>query len=139
MIKVKELNSTYNYLRNATCQWKTDMKHKYGNRCVITGTKDNLRIHHLQKSFVEIIEETFTKAELKYKNSIYHYTIEERDKLSKICLEIHRQYEGVPIEAKLHKRFHDQYGVTGYTEDNFKEFKRKYKSRVRQSLKSRVA
>lgn len=138
MLNKRELVSTYSFLREATMPWKIDTRKSGGNKCSLTGTKVNVQVHHKNRSFIEIIEETFTELGIEYKNEITDYTSEEKRFIQEKCLELHRKYgPGVLVCERLHTRFHIEYGVTGYTPENWKEFKQRL--RVQQSTSRKFA
>ena len=133
MITPKDLNNTYNYLRKSTKPWKESCKRKHNGKCVVTGTKDNLQVHHLQKSFMDMVDEALELASLDYRPKINQYDDSERQRLTDACKEVHSRYDGVPVCVKFHKKFHERYGIRGYTEEDFRKFCKLYRQKYRES------
>lgn len=123
---LKKFNSTKAYLKAQIKQWKRDSLKK-NPRCQITNQVKDVDVHHLNKSFSEILEETFIAADLPYYKTTTEYTQEELLKLSNICLALHYKYGyGMAMGKKVHKLFHDTYGESPTREDYY-EFKKQFK------------
>lgn len=139
-MNTKNLTSTYNFLRDAIAPWKQESKKAGGNKCSLTSTKSGVQVHHLKKSFIDIAEETFTELEIEYFSDIRKYTPEQLEMIQRKCIELHFKYGlGVLVCERLHRRFHMEYGVTGYTEDNFRNFKKDLRKQQVQSRKNNKA
>lgn len=129
-ITKKELTTTYGLMRNSIYPWKVKSKQTGNNKCLLTGSKIDVEVHHLNKSFVDICDETFKELGIEYHTYTSEYDKETLDKIASKCLELHFRYGlGVLITKRLHIRFHDVYGVTGYTSEDFKTFKRAFRKK----------
>jgi len=111
-------------LRHYTLEWQIESRKFYNSKCLISNTygKD---LHHVFKGFNEIYYETLINCGY---DNVTHYnyrdfTSDELDKLKEELLRLHNLYGyGVPMEAKLHKEFHDIYGRGNNTVDQYIEF-----------------
>ena len=72
---LKKFNSTRAYLKAQIKQWKLDSLKK-NPRCLITNQVKEVDVHHLNKSFSEILEETFIMANLPQYKTTTEYTQE---------------------------------------------------------------
>ena len=110
-----------NKLRRSIYEWKRDSLIKFNYKCVISGSKEDIVIHHLypfNKILKEALEEYWAKYTLKksYNYKDYFY-------IEPIFLKIHSKYKlGVLLSSDIHKEFHRIYGNENFTEDDFNEF-----------------
>ncbi|MCM3636380.1 hypothetical protein M3152_01520 [Sporosarcina luteola] len=115
------------FLRNRLKLWKKQSLAKYNYRCVISGAKKHLEIHHLNKSFIEIFYEALSSCNLKEFSSVGEYSDEELNALVESFDLIHFENGyGVPITRKLHQAFHSIYGQNTCQQD-FEEFATNFK------------
>lgn len=114
-----------NYLRTSITPWKIDSLSNASFKCDISKRNSKkLEVHHLNKNFKDIIDETFKIANIEIKSSIGEYTQEELAKLSDICLQLHYKYGlGVCLERKYHLEFHNIYGRFNNTLEQYNEYK----------------
>lgn len=96
-------------------------------KCVLTGGEfDN--IHHLY-NFRNIVDEIFIELELPIYQTIGEYNKEKRDKIYSLLINKHQIYgTGKCLCKTLHKLFHDTYGYSNNTKEQFEEFTERYKS-----------
>lgn len=132
-MQIHDINSTYSYLRAAAEPWRNEIRQKGGGRCSLTGSRRYVQVHHLDRSFIEILNDTFVEADLAYHKLIKDYTSAEKKLLADTCLSLHLGCRGVLLSQDMHRKFHERYGLTGYTEDDYREFVRQYKARYRMS------
>ena len=124
---LKKFNSVKTYLKAQIKQWKQDSLKK-NPRCLITNQVKDVEVHHINKSFSKIIEETFEMANIPQYKTTTKYTHEELLKLSNICLALHYKHGlGLAMGRNIHKLFHNQYGYNATREDYY-EFKKRFKS-----------
>lgn len=124
---LKKFNSTRAYLKSQIKQWKQDSLNK-NPRCSITNRVKEVDVHHINRSFSQILEETFEAANLPYYQTTTEYTQQELTKLSNIILALHYKYGlGVAMARDIHKAFHKEYGYYATREDYY-EFKKRFKS-----------
>jgi hypothetical protein len=115
----------HNYLRCKIGDWKKESLKLHNYRCVISGKKGKLVVHHLV-SFSAILRETMDELMLGYFN-IGKYSNEELDFITKLFLDKHSKYGyGVPLYSEIHDLFHSVYGRGDTTLGHFEEFKERY-------------
>ena len=117
------------YLREYIKPWKKySMKH-FNYKSILSGKRFD-HIHHVNKSFSEIVELTFEITNIEIKETIVEYTSEELEKLEKICLMLHYLFgPGVCLTEEEHKLFHSLYGKRDNTKKQFEEFKHRFQNR----------
>lgn len=109
-------------------QWYKDSFAQTGGKCVISGKKRNLHLHHVYP-LSKIIDETLESLNLDIREKVDMYSNEELQQLENKCLELHYKYGlGVPLAEELHTYFHKTYGYENNTREQFEEFKRKQTS-----------
>lgn len=116
------------YFRGQLYEWKLDSLKSTNYKCYFTNLNNNdLQIHHVNKNFIDIMEETFKVCNLPLHENISDYSSEELNNLNKTFLELHYKYGlGIPMQEYIHKTFHYIYGHTNNTPEQFKEFEDKY-------------
>jgi hypothetical protein len=113
----------HNYLRNKIYQWKQDTFIKYDYKCAITGSQENLIIHHLN-GFDKILQETMKELNLPLHMEISEYTDIELKSIENKCLELHYKYGlGVCLCEEEHKKFHSIFGYGNNTYMQYIKFK----------------
>lgn len=89
-------------------------------KCVITGVKHKLIIHHLY-SFSSMLNEAIS--DLKLKNTVSDYTDEEINIIKERVKNEHLLFGlGVSINESVHRLFHSAYGIKNNNHLQFKEF-----------------
>ena len=102
---------------------------KYCNYKSVISEKPFNHIHHVNKNFSEILELTFKISNIEIKETIEKYTLEELEKLEKICLMLHYLFgPGVCLTEEEHKLFHKLYGKHDNTKEQFEEFKHRFQN-----------
>lgn len=118
-----------NHLREYIKPWNKDSMKYCNYKSIISGKRFN-HIHHVNKSFSEIVELTFEIANIEVKKTIVEYTSEELEKLEKICLMLHYFLgPGICLTEEEHKLFHSLYGKHDNTKEQFEEFKHRFQNR----------
>jgi hypothetical protein len=110
-------------VRSALSWWRKASKKVCNNRCILTGIKGNIEIHH-QYQLDTILKEALNNLgfELKIK-----YTGEEIIKIKEETNRIHRKYYlGICLNQKLHKCFHTEYGKLNCTKEMVNQFIKDY-------------
>lgn len=115
------LTPLYQELRSDTRDWFVESGELSNFKCVISGLKlDN--VHHLIP-FKDIVKEVFDVLNLEFKDSIADYTAAEESQIRNLLKELHIQYGlGVGLNKEVHKLFHDNYGYSNVTKEDFKSF-----------------
>lgn len=128
------------YLRDKISEWKLDSLRKYDFKCAFTGTNDRtLQVHHVNKNFSEIIQETFSNLKLKINPSMENYSEEERISIEEEFKRLHYYYGlGVPLTAEIHRLFHSLYSNRNNTPEQFDEFKIRFEIGEFQEIKGGV-
>ena len=121
--------STINiHLREYIKPWKINSMEYCNYKSIISGKRFN-HIHHVNKNFSEIVELTFKISNIEIKETIEEYTLEELEKLEKICLMLHYLFgPGVCLTEEEHKLFHSLYGKHDNTKEQFEEFKHRFQN-----------
>ena len=114
-------------MRKLILPWKFESAKVYNNRCIITGKSGGNEVHHLNKNFMQILEETLMELNVNRKEKISDYSQEEYENICKTLQK--KNYEngyGVVINKKLHREFHYQYGFKNNTFEQFQEYCKKF-------------
>ena len=78
---------------------------------------------YLSLAFKDIVKEVFDVLNLEFKDSIADYTAAEESQIRNLLKELHMQYGlGVGLNKEVHKLFHDNYGYSNVTKEDFKSF-----------------
>ena len=116
------------HLKAAIKPWRDAIYKRQNNRCRISNQYRNVDVHHVSRSFSNIVDETFAIAGINYRPYISDYTLEELDLLSATILALHQNVRGVLVSRRLHTLYHKQYG-NNCTAENWKKFKSQFKPR----------
>lgn len=110
-------------------EWRKQSIKKYNNRCVLTIRTNGNHVHHLNRNFTDILQESLSILNLEVKPFINDYTSYELKSIENLTLELHFKYgEGIVINGDLHKIFHSIYTRQNNTQQQFEEFKTRYYS-----------
>lgn len=117
----------YFELRSETKEWQQQSMKDCNYKCVLSGLEfDN--VHHLYP-FRNIVNEVFDILELDQRQKVEDYTKEEFAKIKDKMFELHDHYGlGVCLSKNIHKTFHDVYGYSDNTPEQFYEFELRYKN-----------
>lgn len=118
---VKEISL---YLRQQLNDWREVCLAKYGNRCIISGSNQNLHVHHVHEPFGLIRDRIFDQSGIKYK-PFSEYSKEELEFLSYRVVQAHQEIEGVPLRKDLHNLLHNLFGNSP-SKGNLNELKNRY-------------
>ena len=127
---IRIFNDIRVYLNAAIKPWRDAVYKRQNDRCRISDQYRNVDVHHVSKSFRDIVDETFAATGIKYRPYTYEYTQAELNLLSATILALHKDVKGVLVARRLHELYHKQYGNC-CTAGNWKEFKSKFKIRRR--------
>lgn len=110
-------------VRSALSWWRKASKHNCKNKCILTGLKGNIEIHH-QYQLDSIIKEALFNLNIELK---LKYTGEEIVKIKEEINRIHKKHcLGICLNQKLHKCFHTNYGKWDCTKEMINEFIKDY-------------
>jgi hypothetical protein len=115
-------------LREVIDQWKFDSLKHYDFMCPLTGTDDDLIIHHLYP-FHKIVKEALDILNMDVRPAISEYSQDELNSIDDMVLKLHDKYGyGVPLERYIHDMFHSKklYGALHNTPEQFEEFKQRW-------------
>ena len=127
---IRIFNDIKVYLNAATKPWRDAIYKRQNNRCRISNQYRSVDVHHVTKSFRDIMGETFAATGIKYRPYTYEYTQAELNLLSATILALHQDVRGVLVARRFHTLYHKQYGNC-CTAENWKEFKSQFKIRRR--------
>ncbi|WNS82212.1 hypothetical protein RRU94_15830 [Domibacillus sp. DTU_2020_1001157_1_SI_ALB_TIR_016] len=114
------------YLRERINPWKKDSRAAWGWRCVLSGKKNNTEVHHLNRNFNSILQETLISTDLPLLEKISEYQEKDLLRIEEKCLELHYHYGlGIPLLRTIHKDYHSQYGKEDGDIHTFMEFAEK--------------
>lgn len=109
-----------NYFRRYITEIILENKSK---RCVISGTKDNLTVHHLNIGFLELLKEAYEAAGVTYKPYIVSLTVEEIEDIKYHLIRLHKEKaQFVTLSYSLHKKYHEL-NKRNISEEQFTIFK----------------
>jgi hypothetical protein len=115
----------FNFLRGKIIDWKKDSIKNCDYKCVLSKGKFNA-VHHLYP-FHKIVYETLISLNLPLHKYVNEYSNDELVEIIKICLEMHYNHGlGVCLDQKYHSFFHQIYGYSNTTEEDFNDFKQKF-------------
>lgn len=113
-------------LRHSISSWKQECLEQANYRCDICGEQaSDLVVHHVNINFSNLMYQALENTHLPLHNFISEYTVEERQALEKELLKLHLPENGVVIRRKYHDEFHQWYGKTNNTLQQYEEFKKK--------------
>lgn len=120
------ISELHAHLRRYIKPWKDDSMKQCNYRCVLTNGEFN-NVHHLI-NFSYIIDETMKIVNLPIHEQISIYSTEELRSIENVCLDLHYQLGlGVCLRKDIHKLFHDLYGYSNNTQEQFEEFKLRFR------------
>ena len=125
------ISSINNMLRLETLkEWKIDSLKQNDYKCLLTNKHtDSIKIHHINKSFKDIVYECLKELNLDNVNLLKDVSQEQLDLLKKLNIEKHYYYGlGLPIQRQLHEKFHGLYSNINNTPQQFLEFVERLKS-----------
>lgn len=127
---IRTFNDIRVYLNAAIKPWRDAIYKRQNDRCRISDQYRNVDVHHVSKSFRDIVEETFAATGIEYRPYTYEYTQAELNLLAATILALHKDVRGVLVARRIHILYHKQYGNC-CTAENWKEFKSQFKIRRR--------
>lgn len=118
---VSELNG---FLRDRLKGWKKRILNQHDNTCFLTGTKENLQVHHINPFHV-IRDEVLNELGYELHEKISDYSNDQLKNVRAKFLQRHRKEIGYPLAKEIHKEFHSRYGYET-TIKEFEEFAREF-------------
>lgn len=117
----------YFELRSETKDWQKLSMEACNYKCVITG-KNFDQIHHLHP-FRNIVDECFQILGLEQLTATADYSTEDFDAIKSMMNVLHEKYGyGQCLLESIHKLFHNNFGYSNNTPQQFEEFKQRLKS-----------
>lgn len=121
----------FDALRHSIIPWKKECLAESGYKCDISGeSSKDLVVHHAEYNFRTLVDKALENTNLPLYNYIAEYSIEDRKKLENELLKLHTIENGKVMKKEYHDEFHQIYGKTNNTLDQYNEFK----TRKRQEL-----
>lgn len=104
---------------------------KRARKCYITGSTNNLRVHHDGMSFSKISETAFKNLNIKYKGEFTEcYSTTELILIKNEVLRLHKLYaKPITLTEDIHNELHRVYG-THVSHEQLEEFKAQYNNRM---------
>lgn len=112
-------------LRRNLEEWKQKSLQATDYKCYITNESGKLVIHHANEKhpFYKIVQETFEITSLSVHPTISYYSTKEIELLIEVCLKLHFKYGlGTPLKKELHAEFHQTYGFSDWSSEDFEKF-----------------
>lgn len=118
------------YLRKYTNEWKNTILSNSRNICFVTGMSrpNGVEIHHVSKSFDEIVRECFYELNIQYRPLLKDYNPRELKLLSDKVIEKHKVVEGVALLTEVHQLFHREYGMNNNSWQQLSELRSRFSS-----------
>lgn len=120
---------TKKYTRAALIDWKNSIKQTQ-TRCYITGSTENLEIHHAGKSFSEIFKDAHKKLNLTYHSQVKDYDESDMEALVDEIVKMHDDVIPVVLNSDIHLLLHQEYGEHVNMEQ-IEQFKDTYNKLIR--------
>lgn len=99
-----------NYFRRQMEEWRQASLEEHNRKCVISGDKENLEIHHIYVRFKDILKEAHDNLNIAQHKIITNYSLVDLTLLKQELLRLHFKYGlGVPLRHDLHKKYHSIY------------------------------
>lgn len=118
----KGYNDLAEYIRGRLIPWIKQMKHNNNFKCVLTGKRSNIIIHHI-RGFNLILNEAIDKIKFPIYDNVSDYNDEQLDQIFNTFYSLQETYKNyVCITESVHKRFHSIYGYGNNTEEQWNEF-----------------
>lgn len=126
-VRKNSIRTLQRYLRDSvTLEWKKQSMKESNYVCVLTGDQFH-HIHHLY-SYGSIIRDTLLRLNLEAREYLSDYKSEEIELIIETAKELHMQHPlGVCLREDIHTLFHQLYGFTDNTPEQFEEFSLRYR------------
>lgn len=113
------------YFRQALHEWKEASLEECNHKCVISGSKDQLEVHHINKTFNEIVAKAYKNLGKQFRFRRDEYYLGELDEIAEEVVRLHFIYGlGVAVTRPLHRKYHREYD-NNINPKTFHEFSRK--------------
>ena len=136
MANIYKIKSTMNkkttvYLRyQATSEWRASALKKANYKCEISGKKscgkNPLVVHHLTKSFDEIVRDAHKQLNIDFHKTIDDYNKDDLKALIELIKEIHKEVEAIVLTDQLHTKIHTLFGSNPRPEE-VKSYKKTFR------------
>ncbi len=102
-----EIKDAIRKVRSHLYKWREDSLKLAEYRCLITGDKENIEVHHV-KPFRRILAEAEIETGYIFKD-MHHLSLEQLEKIIEVTKKKH-DIPGFVMRKDLHKEFHSTYG-----------------------------
>lgn len=109
-----------------TKKWRERILKEGNYTCDITGSTQNLEVHHLNTTFHDIMDKIYEENNITKKFCLKDYSPEEMNNLIALVNKAHEQIDGVVLRKDIHTAFHKQYGYYNNTKEQYLEFKNSF-------------
>lgn len=137
VVIMTDLTKSTNYFRRYITDVILENKDK---KCNISGTKDNLTVHHLNISFLQLLKEAYAAANVTYRPHMINLTVEERKMIKEQLIKLHyEKAEFVTLSHSIHKKYHElnKNNISREQFDCFKKWCNKNKKRNHTAIATR--
>lgn len=115
----------FNFLRGKIIDWKKDSIKICNYKCVLSNGKFN-DLHHLHP-FHKIVYESLLSLGLPLHKYVDDYTKYEIIEIIRVCIEKHYEHGyGICLSREYHSLFHQIFGYSNTTKEDFEDFKQRY-------------
>jgi hypothetical protein len=115
------------YVRDKLTDWKYKSFDECKRGCILTGYRRNLVIHHKNKNFKDILNETLVILDLELHDKINRYSVNQLGDIVNKCSKLHFQYGyGLVLRKEIHELYHRYYSRKDNNEIEFEDFRNKY-------------
>lgn len=121
---MKQHPNTKKHMRRQLIDWKHSVK-KSQKQCYVTGSTEDLEIHHANHSFSDIFHEAHEKLGLEYHKDTADYNEADLQALIDEVVKMHEDVIPVVLTQKIHLALHQRYG-SHVDMDQINEFKEEY-------------
>lgn len=120
---------TYSLRISSTQEWRKKSLERYNYTCDVSVEpfEEGDEVHHIHKSYSEIVYKMLRILGLDIRQSIDDYSQQEKNEMKKIIIKLHEKYgEGVPMKKCIHDLYHKIYGKGNPNIKDYEDFKLRY-------------
>lgn len=123
---MKQHPKTKKQIRRSLIDWKRSVKETQ-TKCYITGSEQDLEIHHANHSFADIFKEAHNNLNLEYHEDTKDYSEADFQALVDEVVRLHEDVIPVVLTHDIHLKLHKTYG-SHVNMDQINEFKTTYQN-----------
>ncbi len=100
---------TQKLVRKSLKDWKRSVKETQ-KQCYVSGSQQDLEIHHAEKAFGDILRASHEALGLEYHKDSADYNEADLEALIEAVIEAHKDVVPVVLNKDIHAELHKQYG-----------------------------